>query len=42
MEILDDFVDIEDLPETEKEVIEIESIFFFESASIFPVDFEDD
>ena len=42
MEILDDFLDIEDLTKEEEEIIEVHCIIFPESACIFLIDVEDD
>ncbi len=42
MEVFANFRDIEDLPETEEKIIEIQSIFFFHLATIGLVDLEDD
>ena len=42
MEVLDDFLDIEDLTKEEEEIIEVHCIIFPESTRIFLVDVEDD
>ncbi len=42
MEVLDHFIDIENLTKEEEEIIEIEGIIFSQSSNIFLVDFEDD